>query len=53
MHDPVMKGNTSPETQREDVHSSPGAFASYVMLALGLALFIRFFIAAPYVVSGA
>ncbi len=32
---------------------SPRAFAWYVMLALGLALFIRFFIAAPYVVSGA
>lgn len=28
-------------------------FAWYVVLALGLALFIRFFIAAPYVVSGA
>lgn len=53
MPDPVMKETTSQETQREDVHSSPSAFASYVMLALGLALFIRFFIAAPYVVSGA
>ncbi|OHB20128.1 MAG: signal peptidase I [Parcubacteria group bacterium RIFCSPHIGHO2_01_FULL_56_18] len=53
MTDPVMQGNTSPETQREGAQTSPSAFASYVMLALGLALFIRFFIAAPYVVSGA
>lgn len=29
------------------------SFAWYVALALGLALFIRFFVAAPYVVSGA
>lgn len=29
------------------------SFAWYVVLALGLALFIRFFIAAPYLVSGA
>jgi len=34
-------------------NTSPRAFAWYVTLALGLALFIRFFIAAPYVVSGA
>lgn len=53
MTDPVMQGNTSPETHREVAQTSPHAFASYVMLALGLALFIRFFIAAPYVVSGA
>jgi len=53
MTDPVMQGNTSPETQREGSQTSPHAFASYVILALGLALFIRFFIAAPYVVSGA
>lgn len=53
MTDPVMKGNTSPETQRGETQTSPHAFASYVILALGLALFIRFFIAAPYVVSGA
>lgn len=53
MNDPVMQGNTSPETHRGKNESSPGAFATYVMIALGLALFIRFFIAAPYVVSGA
>lgn len=47
-----MQGNTSPEI-RSTNESSPGAFATYVMIALGLALFIRFFIAAPYVVSGA
>src|SRR3989338_3850081 len=29
------------------------SFVVYVIVALGLALFIRFFIAAPYVVSGA
>jgi signal peptidase I len=53
MSDPVMKGNASPETQSIKQQTSPHAFASYVMFALGLALFIRFFIAAPYVVSGA
>lgn len=38
----------------DDVRMSPAkGFAWYVLLALGLALFIRFFIAAPYVVSGA
>jgi len=52
MTDPVMQGNTSPEIRSKN-ESSPGAFATYVMIALGLALFIRFFIAAPYVVSGA
>src|SRR3989344_1689410 len=34
-------------------NTSPRAFAWYVTFALCLALFIRFFIAAPYVVSGA
>jgi signal peptidase I len=52
MTDPVMKGNASPEIRSKN-ESSPAAFATYVMIALGLALFIRFFIAAPYVVSGA
>lgn len=33
--------------------SAPRSFVWYALLALGLALFIRFFIAAPYVVSGA
>lgn len=33
--------------------TSPRSFVWYALLALGLALFIRFFIAAPYVVSGA
>ena len=41
--------NQSPDSKE---HSAKG-FAWYVLLALGLALFIRFFIAAPYVVSGA
>ena len=53
MPDPVMTETTSPEKMIDSNTSSTRAFAWYVMLALGLALFIRFFIAAPYVVSGA
>lgn len=45
-----MKGNTSPETQKKN---SQGSLLGYTVVALGLALFIRFFVAAPYVVSGA
>jgi len=52
MTDPVMKETTSPENVLDRNPSSPHAFAWYVAFALGLALFIRFFIAAPYVVSG-
>lgn len=52
MPDSVMKETTSPE-KIPDRDASPHAFAWYVMFALGAALFIRFFIAAPYVVSGA
>lgn len=52
MPDPVMTETTSQEKNSTDV-ASPQSFAWYVMFALGCALFIRFFIAAPYVVSGA
>lgn len=59
MNIPVMQNDPSrtpeevtstvpaPEKQRQ------GSLVLYTVIALGLALFIRFFIAAPYVVSGA
>src|SRR3989338_10096144 len=50
MEHPVMKGETSPDTQEK---KSQGSLLGYTVVALGLALFIRFFVAAPYVVSGA
>ena len=49
MSDPVMQESSSPGTQKGNQRSLIG----YTVVALGLALFIRFFIAAPYVVSGA
>lgn len=53
MTDPLMQQNTSVD-QSPSVQSAPQrGFAWYVLFALGLALFIRFFVAAPYVVSGA
>ncbi len=52
MHDPVMKGNASQESSGDDGSQNQQSFVSYILLALGLALFIRFFIAAPYVVQG-
>ena len=48
-----MTETTSLERPHETNATSPRSFAWYVTLALALALFIRFFIAAPYVVSGA
>ena len=51
-----MQNSSSPESPKI---SSPaplfkqGSFFVYTIVALGLALFIRFFVAAPYVVSGA
>ena len=45
----VMTETTSQDAPREE---SRGSFALYVILALGLALLIRSFIAAPYIVSG-
>jgi len=49
MSDPVMQETSSSATQK----SSSRSLIGYTVVALGLALFIRFFIAAPYVVSGA
>ncbi len=40
------------DTHPENDDSSKGALFLYTVLALGLALFIRFYVAAPYVVSG-
>lgn len=45
----VMQKNTSSVPQK----NSNVSLIGYTAVALGLALFIRFFIAAPYVVSGA
>jgi len=50
MEDSVMQGNTSQKTQKD---TPQGSLLLYTVVALGLALFIRFFVAAPYVVSGA
>lgn len=56
MTDPVMQENSSLEIKK-DIASLPadrqGSLLGYTVVALGLALFIRFFIAAPYVVQGA
>lgn len=41
------------ETPPKENKESRGNIFAYTVVALGLALFIRFFIAAPYVVSGA
>src|SRR3989338_4275721 len=49
MNSPVMQNSSSPDTPK----GSSRSFFTYTVIALGLALFIRFFIAAPYVVSGA
>lgn len=48
MTSPEME-NTSSETRK----SSQSSLIAYTVVALGLALFIRFFIAAPYIVQGA
>ena len=52
MIDTVMQGNTSTET-KEPKKESSFSLVGYTVIALGLALFVRFFVAAPYVVSGA
>lgn len=52
MSDPLMTQVHSTDRSPRDEHAAQG-FAWYVALALGLALFVRFFIAAPYLVSGA
>jgi signal peptidase I len=50
MSDPTMNTEASMDLSAE---KNARGFAWYVVFALGLALVIRFFIAAPYVVSGA
>lgn len=50
MSDPQMQNNSSMDLSND---RKANGFAWYVILALGFALFIRFFIAAPYLVSGA
>lgn len=52
MHDPLMQQNTSMDRSDTDTDKANG-FAWYVVLAVGCALIIRFFVAAPYLVSGA
>ena len=49
MSDPVMPIHSSPDIET----SSPTSFIAYTVFAVGLAIVIRLFIAAPYVVSGA
>ena len=49
MSDPVMQKTSSSDPTSVGSRSLLG----YTVVALGLALFIRFFVAAPYVVSGA
>jgi signal peptidase I len=49
MSDPVMQNASSSDTPKNNSRS----LVLYTVVALGLALFIRFFVAAPYVVSGA
>lgn len=48
MNDPVMQ-NTSTESRS----SSQLSLAVYTIIAIGLAVFVRFFVAAPFIVSGA
>ena len=52
MNVPVMQNSSSSDTPKASSGSSR-SFFTYTVIALGLALFIRFFIAAPYVVQGA
>lgn len=49
MEDPVMKKVSSPDANKDSQRS----IIVYTIIALGIALVIRFFVAAPYVVSGA
>ena len=51
MSDPVMQENSSSASSNSK-KGSQRSLVLYTVVALGLALFIRFFIAAPYVVSG-
>ncbi len=50
----VMESSDMQQLQSSDSRNvSERSFVMYALLALALALFVRFFIAAPYVVSGA
>jgi signal peptidase I len=49
MNDSVIENNSSPDVSIQKDRSLFG----YALVAVGLALFIRFFIATPYIVSGA
>jgi signal peptidase I len=49
MSDPVSRETPGSNSSKH----SQGSLLGYTVIALGLALFVRFFIAAPYVVSGA
>lgn len=53
MSDSLMTPNASSDHSSAATAPQSHSFAWYVVLALGFALFIRFFVAAPYVVSGA
>jgi signal peptidase I len=53
MPDPVMQNVPSPETSENISRSGTRSLLGYTLVALVIALVIRFFIAAPYVVSGA
>ena len=46
------RDHVSPPGENHNNTSGRGALFAYTVCALGLALFIRFFVAAPYVVSG-
>lgn len=49
MNDSVMEKSFSPDAPRK----SDVSLFGYAVLALGLALFVRFFVATPFIVSGA
>lgn len=57
MNDPVMHEVSSPDAPKQNIPqpraAKNGALVAYTVFALGLALFIRFFVAAPYIVQGA
>ncbi len=55
MNDSVMHESSSQSVPEEivPIKKTDHSLFTYTVVALGLALFIRFFIAAPYVVSGA
>jgi signal peptidase I len=55
MTDPVMQESSSQEKiSSSSTHpESRGSLILYTIVAIGLALFIRYFVAAPYIVQGA